>query len=79
MAAAGAAGLIKTALLVEVVEGLIGISGEQIEPLAEGAGTGARDLISGKVMQGEETLVLLHLGKLLERPELVVDQKEQVE
>lgn len=73
------AGTIKTALLVEVVEGLIGVDEEQIESLAEGAGTGARDLISGKVIQGDEALVLLDLEALLERPELVVDQKAQDE
>lgn len=70
---------IKTALLVEVVEGLSSIVLEQVEPLAEGAGTGARDLIAGKVVQGEEVLVLLDLGRMLERPEMVVDQKEQTE
>ena len=69
----------KTALLVEVVEGLIAINSEQVEPLASGAGSGARDLISGKVVQGEEVLVLLDSSRLLERPELVVDQKEQSE
>lgn len=72
-------GAIKTALLVEAIEGLVGIEADQVEPLAEGAGTGARDLVSGKVMQGEEVLVLLDLGKLLGRPELIVDQKEQAE
>ena len=71
------AGIIKTALLAEVVEGLVGIGEEQVEPLAEGSGTGARDLIAGKVVQGEEALVLLNLEKLLGRPELIVDQKEQ--
>ncbi len=73
------AGSIKTALLVEVVEGLTKVSEEQVEPLADGAGAGARDLLVGKVVQGEETLVLLSLDKLLERPELTVDQKEQAE
>ncbi len=72
-------GTIKTALLVEVVEGLVGIDEEQVEPLAEGSGKGARDLIAGKVVQGEDVLVLLDLGKLLERPELIVDQKEKTE
>jgi purine-binding chemotaxis protein CheW len=70
-------GAIKTALLVEFVEGLTGVNEEDVEPLAEGAGTGARDLISGKIVQGENVLVLLSLGKLLERPEMIVDQKEQ--
>ncbi len=72
-------GAIRTALLVEVVEGLTGIGEEQVEPLAEGAATGSRDLVAGKVMQGEEILILLDLGKLLGRPELIVDQKEQIE
>ncbi len=70
---------IKTALLVEVVEGLSGIAQHQIESLAEGAGTGARDLIVGKVVQGEDVLVLLDLGRILKRPEMVVDQKEQAD
>jgi purine-binding chemotaxis protein CheW len=68
---------IKTALLVEVVEGLSSIRLEQIESLAEGAGSGIRDLVSGKVVQGEEVLILLDMGRLLQRPEMVVDQKEQ--
>ncbi len=72
-------GAIKTALLVEVVEGMAGIDEEQIESLADGAGTGARDLISGKVVQGEDVLVLLDVSRLLERPELIVDQKKQFE
>lgn len=71
------AGGMKTALLVEVVEGLARIDDDEIEPLAEGAGTGARDLIAGKIVRGEYVLVLLDLQKLLERPELVVDQKER--
>ena len=69
------AGPIKTALLVEVVEGLVGIDEVQVEPLAEGAGAGARDLIAGKVVAGEDVLVLLDMNRLLERPELIVDQK----
>ena len=72
-------GTFKTALLVEIVEGLTGINEELVEPLADGAGTGARDLIAGKVVQGDETLVLLNLSKLLGRPEMVVNQKEQAD
>ena len=71
------AGTIRTALLVAAVEGLTGIDDEQVEALAEGSGEGARDLISGKVVQGDDVLVLLDLTRLLERPELIVDQKEQ--
>jgi chemotaxis signal transduction protein len=73
------AGSLKTALLVESVEGLTRIDGEQVEGLAEGSGAGARDLISGKLVQGEDVLVLLNLGGLMMRPELVVDQKQQDE
>lgn len=72
-------GTIRTALLVEVVEGLVKIEESRVEPLAEGAGAGARDLVSGKVVQGEDVLVLLDLSKLLGRPELVVDQKDGTE
>jgi purine-binding chemotaxis protein CheW len=72
-------GALKTALLVEVVEGLKAVDEEQVESLAEGAGAGARDLISGKVVQEEDVLVLLDLGGLMARPELLVDQKKQAE
>lgn len=73
------AGHLKTALLVAFVEGLTRIDGEQIEALAEGSGAGALDLISGKLVQGENVLVLLNLEGLMMRPELVVDQKQQDE
>lgn len=73
------AGPLKTALLVEAVEGLSGVAEEQVEALAEGAGVGARDLISGKLVLGEDVLVLIDLGGLMARPELVVDQKKQNE
>ena len=52
---------------------------DEIEPLADGAGAGARDLIAGKIVRGEYVLVLLDLQKILDRPELVVDQKERSE
>lgn len=71
------AGVMKTALLVEVVEGLVSMENDEVEPLAEGAGTGARDLISGKIVRGEYVLILLDVEKLLARPELIVDQKGQ--
>ncbi len=70
-------GPIKTALLVEAVEGLTKVDNAQVEPLAEGAGSGVRDLIRGKLVEGEQVLVLLDLSRLLARPELIVDQKEQ--
>jgi purine-binding chemotaxis protein CheW len=71
------AGAMKTALLVEVVEGLVHVEDDEIESLAEGAGAGARDLISGKVVRGEYVLILLDVEKLLARPELIVDHKGQ--
>lgn len=70
-------GSIKTAMLVEFVDGLMRIEDDQVEPLAEGAGSGSRDLIIGKVVEGEDVLVLLDLGSLLAKPELLVDQKGQ--
>lgn len=73
------AGRLKTALMVEFVEGLTRIDGEQIEVLAEGSAAGARDLISGKHVQGEDVLILLNLEGLMMRPELVIDQKQQDE
>ena len=72
-------GTLKTALLVEVVEGLSSVDEGQIEALAEGAGTGARDLILGKLVENEDVLILIDLGGLMARPELVVDQKHKVE
>ena len=72
-------GALKTALLVEVVEGLSGVDEEQVEALAEGAGAGARDLIFGKFVENEDVLVLIDLGGLMARPELVIDQKQQDE
>lgn len=67
----------KTALIVEIVERLIRIEDDEVEALAEGAGEGARDLISGKVVKGEYVLILLDVEKMLSRSELVVDQKNQ--
>ena len=43
------------------------------------AGAGARDLILGKLVENEDVLVLIDLGGLMARPELVVDQKQQEE
>jgi len=58
---------------------LYGVYEEQVEALAEGAGAGARDLILGKLVENEDVLVLIDLGGLMARPELVVDQKQQDE
>lgn len=66
---------VKTALLVEAVERLSRIDADEVEPLAEGSGATARDLVVGKVVRGETVIVLLDLGGLMKRPEMVVDQK----
>jgi purine-binding chemotaxis protein CheW len=68
---------VKTALLVEKVEGLVKVEDDQVEPLAEGAAKGVRDLVSGKFVGGEDVIILLDVNKLFERPELFVEQKEQ--
>ena len=47
------AGAIKTALLVAVVEGLVGVDEDQVEPLAEGAGAGAK----GRIHERRDTRV----------------------
>ncbi len=70
-------GAMKTALVVGAVEGLTRVEEDLVEPLAEGAGAGARDLIAGKMVRGEYLLVLLDIKKLLARPELVIDQKQR--
>lgn len=72
-------GEMKTALLVSSVEGLGMIENDSVEPLTEGAGQGARDLIRGKVVQTGDVLVLINLDGLLERPELIVNQKAQAD
>jgi purine-binding chemotaxis protein CheW len=72
-------GAMKTALLVSSVEGLGTIEDDTVEPLTEGAGQGARDLIRGKVVQAGDVLVLIDLDGLLERPELIVNQKAQAD
>lgn len=68
-------GAVKTALLVERVEGLRAIAGHSVEALAEGVTHEAVDLFRGKVENGAELLMLLDVQRLLARPELVVDQK----
>lgn len=66
---------IRTALLVEAVERLERLDLDQVEPLAEGASSRAGDLVSGKVVQGESVILLLDLGRIMQRPEMVIDQK----
>jgi len=69
------AAAIRTALLVEAVERLVRLDLEQVEPLAEGSGSKGCDLVSGKVVQGESIILLLDLGRIMQRPEMVIDQK----
>jgi purine-binding chemotaxis protein CheW len=68
-------GPIKTALLVERVEGLRTVSGRAVTSLADGATHQAADLFRGKVEIPSGELMLLDIGRLLARPELVIDHK----
>ena len=68
-------GSLRTALLFGGVEGLTRIAGSQVEPLAEGAAAGIRDMFAGKNLSGDRTLMILDLARILGRPELVIDQK----
>lgn len=72
-------GSLKTALLVERVEGLRGVAENAVEPLAEGIGHEATDLFRGKVEDAGGVLLLLDAKRLLSRPELVIDQKRTAE
>ncbi|MDH3999202.1 MAG: chemotaxis protein CheW [Desulfuromonadales bacterium] len=68
---------VRTALLVDAVEGLSRVDDERVEPLAEGAAQGVRDLVRGKLIEDDKVLVLIDLQRLLVRPDMVVDQKKQ--
>lgn len=70
-----AAGAMKTALLVERVEGLCAVADHRVEALAEGVDHEARDLFRGKVEDAAGQLLLLDAVRLLARPDLVIDQK----
>lgn len=70
-----AQGLHRTALLVDAVEGLTQVDVGQIEPLAEGAAAGLRDLFRGKRVIEQQTLLILDIASVLSRPELLIDQK----
>jgi purine-binding chemotaxis protein CheW len=69
-------GAMKTALLVERVEGLRTVSATAVATLAEGSAHQAADLFHGKVEEPAGTLMLLDVRRLLARPDLVVDQKQ---
>ena len=58
------------------VEGLRPVSAAAVASLAEGGTHQAVDLFRGKVEEAEGILMLLDVGRLLARPELVVDQKQ---
>lgn len=68
-------GAMRTALLVERVEGLRAISEQAVVGLAEGTGHEVADLFHGKVEDAEDMLMLLNVRRLLARPELTIDQK----
>lgn len=71
-----ASGALRTALLVERVEGLRTIAAAAVAPLAEGSTHAAIDLFSGKLDDEQgRFLLLLDPQRLLARPELLIDQK----
>lgn len=74
-----ASGSLRTALLVERVEGLRTIAAGAVASLAEGSTHAAAGLFSGKLDEEQAGfLLLLDPQRLLERPEMVIDQKENV-
>jgi purine-binding chemotaxis protein CheW len=68
-------GALRTALLVERVEGLQTIADQTVTGLAEGAAHAFAELFRGKVEVAGDMLMLLDVRRLLARPELTVDQK----
>lgn len=69
-------GAMRTALLVERVDGLRTISDQVVANLAEGAAHAMADLFRGKVEEADDMLMLLDVRRLLKRPELTIDQKD---
>lgn len=71
-----AAGALRTALLVERVEGMRPVAAAAVAALAEGSAHAAANLFSGKLDDDEgRFLLLLDPQRLLERQDLLVDQK----
>jgi len=71
-----AAGALRTALLVERVEGIRPVVATAVVPLAEGSTHAAANLFSGKLDDDEgRFLLLLDPQRLLERPDMLIDQK----
>lgn len=71
-----AAGALRTALLVERVEGMRAVAAATVATLAEGSTHAAANLFSGKLDDNEgRFLLLLDPQRLLERPDMLIDQK----
>jgi purine-binding chemotaxis protein CheW len=71
-----AAGALRTALLVERVEGMRAVAAATVATLAEGTTHAAANLFSGKLDDAEgRFLLLLDPQRLLERPDMLIDQK----
>lgn len=69
-------GSMRTALLVERVEGLRTVADHAVAGLAEGSTHQLADLFRGKVDEPAGTLMLVDVRRLLARPELIIDQKQ---
>lgn len=72
-------GILRTALLVERVEGLRAVADHAVAGLAEGHTHQYADLFRGKVDEPEGAVMLLDVRRLLARPELTIDQKKTVQ
>ena len=71
-----ASGELRTALLVERVEGMRSVAAADVAPLAEGSNHAAVNLFSGKLDDDEgRFLLLIDPQRLLDRPDMVIDRK----
>lgn len=70
---------VRTALLVERVEGLRAVADGAVEGLTEGAVRTAVELFAGKVEEDDGALLLIDPRRLLARPELIVDRRRGAE
>lgn len=72
-------GALRTALLVERVEGMRTLSTREIEPLTDGVHSETRDLFSGKLETSQGVMLLLNIRRLLARSDMFIDHKQKAE
>lgn len=66
---------ITTALLTDRVDGLCSFAEKDIEPPTVGVAGIPRDLVEGQVADAQGLVVLLRMERILQRPDMLVDQK----